>query len=59
LNIYLGEERYKRSYQFKDLLVNKAILAFGSDWFVAPPNPIVAIDAAVNRNIDGEIFLPE
>jgi predicted amidohydrolase YtcJ len=34
-------------------------VCFGSDWFVAPPEPIVTIDAAVNRSIDGEVFIAE
>jgi predicted amidohydrolase YtcJ len=30
-------------------LNNKATLAFGSHWFVAPPTPLEGIQAAVNR----------
>ena len=45
----IGEERAKGTYAFKSLLDTKATLAFGSDWFVAPPTPLVGIYAAVTR----------
>jgi predicted amidohydrolase YtcJ len=45
----IGPERIKTTYAFKDLLNNKATLAFGSDWFVAPPTPLEGIYAAVAR----------
>jgi predicted amidohydrolase YtcJ len=45
----IGPERIKTTYAFKGLLDNQAILAFGSDWFVAPPTPIEGIYAAVTR----------
>jgi predicted amidohydrolase YtcJ len=45
----IGPERIKTTYAFKSLLDNQAILAFGSDWFVAPPTPIEGIYAAVSR----------
>lgn len=45
----IGPERIKTTYAFKSLLDNKAILAFGSDWFVAPPTPLEGIYAAVTR----------
>jgi predicted amidohydrolase YtcJ len=35
----IGPERIKTTYAFKSLLDNQAVLAFGSDWFVAPPTP--------------------
>ncbi len=45
----IGYERAKTTYAFKSLLDHGAKLAFGSDWFVAPPNPIAGIYAAVTR----------
>ena len=45
----IGPERIKTTYAFKRLLDNQAVLAFGSDWFVAPPTPLVGIYAAVTR----------
>jgi len=46
---YLGYERCKTTYAFKSLLDAGATLAFGSDWFVAPPTPLEGIYAAVTR----------
>jgi predicted amidohydrolase YtcJ len=45
----IGPERAKGTYAFRSLLDAKATLAFGSDWFVAPPTPLVGIYAAVTR----------
>ena len=45
----IGPERAKGTYAFKSLLDHGARLAFGSDWFVAPPTPLVGIYAAVTR----------
>ena len=45
----IGIERAKGTYAFRSLLDHGATLAFGSDWFVAPPTPLVAIYAAVTR----------
>jgi predicted amidohydrolase YtcJ len=45
----IGEERIKTTYAFKSLLDAEAKLAFGSDWFVAPPIPLLGIYAAVTR----------
>ena len=45
----IGGERAKGTYAFRSLLDHGATLAFGSDWFVAPPTPLVAIYAAVTR----------
>ncbi|HET6878820.1 MAG TPA: amidohydrolase [Pirellulales bacterium] len=51
----IGTERCKSSYAFRSLLDHGARLAFGSDWPVAPLDPLAGIDAAVNRRtIDGE-----
>ena len=45
----IGADRASRTYAFRSLLDNNARLAFGSDWFVAPPTPIEGIYAAVTR----------
>jgi hypothetical protein len=45
----LGPDRIKTTYAFRSLLDSKARLAFGSDWFVAPPTPLEGIYAAVTR----------
>lgn len=45
----LGKDRASRTYAFRSLLDAKATLAFGSDWFVAPPSAIEGIYAAVTR----------
>ena len=45
----LDSARLKRTHAYKDLLKTGAILTFGSDWTVAPLNPIAGIYAAVTR----------
>ncbi|HEX2723198.1 MAG TPA: amidohydrolase [Gemmatimonadaceae bacterium] len=45
----IGAERAKTTYAFRSLRDAGARLAFGSDWFVAPPTPIEGIYAAVTR----------
>ena len=45
----IGTERSKSTYAFKSMLDAKAPMAFGSDWFVAPPIPLIGIYAAVTR----------
>ena len=51
----LGTERCSSSYAYRSLLDQGATLSFGSDWAVAPLNPLVGIDAAVNRRpLDGK-----
>ncbi len=50
----IGAERCRSSYAFRSLLEHGARLAFGSDWPVAPLDPLAGIDAAVNRRtLDG------
>ena len=50
----IGPERIKSTYAFNSLLDAGADLAFGSDWFVAPPVPLLGIYAAVTRQtLDG------
>ena len=51
----IGSERVKTTYAFRSLLDAGAVLAFGSDWFVAPMNPLAGIYAAVTRRtLDGK-----
>ncbi|HEV7587583.1 MAG TPA: amidohydrolase family protein [Longimicrobium sp.] len=45
----IGPERSRTTYPFRTLLDTGAGLAFGSDWFVAPPTPLEGIYAAVTR----------
>lgn len=45
---FIGK-RIETTYAFRSLLDNKARLAFGSDWFVAPATPLEGIYAAVTR----------
>jgi predicted amidohydrolase YtcJ len=51
----IGARRCASSYACRSLLDAGARLAFGSDWSVAPLNPLLGIDAAVNRRtLDGK-----
>jgi len=43
----IGAERAKTTYAFRSLRDAGATLAFGSDWFVAPPTPLEGIYAAL------------
>jgi predicted amidohydrolase YtcJ len=45
---YIGG-RIRTTYAFRSLMDAGASLAFGSDWFVAPPTPLEGIYAAVTR----------
>lgn len=50
----IGHERCKTTYPFKTFLDHKVIMSFGSDWTVAPLNPLLGIYAAVTRRtLDG------
>lgn len=59
----IGPERIRTTYAFRSLLDAGATLAFGSDWTVAPLDPLLGIYAAVTRrttdgaNVDG--WVPE
>jgi predicted amidohydrolase YtcJ len=51
----LGKERCKGTYAFRTLLDSGAVLAFGTDWTVAPLNPLISVYAAVTRRtLDGK-----
>ena len=51
----IGPERIKTTYAFRSLLDRHAHLAFGSDWTVAPIDPLLGIYAAVTRRtLDGK-----
>lgn len=50
----IGPERLRTTYAFRSLLDAGARLAFGSDWTVAPIDPLFGIYAAVTRRtLDG------
>jgi len=59
----LGGERLKGTYAFRSLLETGAALALGTDWTVAPLNPMLTLAAAVTRRtLDGRHpggWLPE
>ncbi|QUD90462.1 amidohydrolase [Phenylobacterium montanum] len=51
----LGPERIKTSYAWRSLLDAGAVLAFGSDWAVAPLEPLMGVYAATTRRtLDGK-----
>jgi predicted amidohydrolase YtcJ len=51
----IGKKRCASSYALRSLLDAGAKVAFGSDWSVAPLNPLWGIDAAVHRRtLDGK-----
>jgi predicted amidohydrolase YtcJ len=59
----IGEERIKYTYPFRSFIDSGVLLSFGSDWVVAPLNPLLGIYAATTRrtlddnNPDG--WIPE
>jgi len=59
----IGSERIKYTYPFKSFLDAGANICFGTDWYVAPLNPMLGLYAAVTRrtldekNPDG--WIPE
>lgn len=59
----IGSDRAKTTYAFRSLLDSGATLAFGTDWTVAPLDPMLSIYAAVTRRtLDGknpEGWIPE
>ena len=51
----IGHKRAMTTYAFRSLLDAGTVLAFGSDWFVAPINPMAGIYAATTRRtLDGK-----
>jgi predicted amidohydrolase YtcJ len=51
----IGRERARTTYAFRSLLDAGATLAFGTDWTVAPLDPMLTIYAAVTRRtLDGK-----
>lgn len=51
----IGPDRIKTTHAYKSLLNNNAVVAFGTDWPVAPLNPLYGIYAAVTRHtVDGK-----
>ena len=59
----IGPERARGTYAFRSLLDAGAVLAFGSDWAVAPMEPLMGIyGATTRRTLDGahpEGWVPE
>lgn len=59
----IGYERSKTTYAFRSLLDAGARVAFGSDWWVAPIDPLLGIYAAATRRpVDGSVpegWMPE
>lgn len=59
----IGSKRLKEAYPLKDFIDNGVKMCFGTDWTVAPLNPLLGIYAAVTRrtlddkNPDG--WIPE
>ena len=51
----IGHDRASRTYPFRTFLNRGVRLAFGTDWSVAPLNPMLTIYAAVTRaTLDGK-----
>jgi predicted amidohydrolase YtcJ len=51
----IGQDRASRTYAFRTFLNHGVRLAFGTDWDVAPLNPLLGIYAAVTRaTLDGK-----
>jgi predicted amidohydrolase YtcJ len=50
----IGGERAELTYAFRTLMNSGAVVAFGSDWTVAPLDPVLGLYAAVTRRtLDG------
>jgi hypothetical protein len=56
----LGESRLGGTFAFRRLLEAGAILAFGSDWPVVSPDPVLGMRAAITGlTLDGAPFAPD
>lgn len=59
----VGEERASRLYPIGTVARTGAVLAFGSDWPVSTPDPLLQMEVAVTRvsptERDGESFQPD
>ncbi len=59
----IGKEREMLTHMYRSYLNNNVVIAFGTDWPVAPLNPLYGIYAAVTRRtVDGKNpagWLPE
>ena len=50
----IGQERLKGTYAFRSLIDSGAVVTFGSDWPVAPLDPLTGLFGAITRQtIDG------
>lgn len=49
----IGPDRVRSAFAFRSLLDAGAMLALGSDWWVAPIDPLLTIHAAVTRHLEG------
>ena len=67
---FIGPERASWQYPFASLVRSGAVLAFGSDWSVSSPNPLLEMTLAVERRAPaaafedfgeaiGDVFIPE
>lgn len=67
---FIGPERAGWQYPFNSLVRSGAVLAFGSDWSVSSPNPLLEMTIAVERRAPaepfeefgeriGEVFIPD
>jgi len=56
----LGHSRIERFFAFRALLAHGARLAFGSDWPIVSPDPLLGVKAAVTGlDLDGRPFATE
>jgi len=59
----VGPERYRWTYPINSIAEAKGRIAFGSDWNVSSPDPLLAIETAVTRvePLEGKtpVFMPQ
>ena len=59
----VGPERYRWTYPINSIVQAKGRVAFGSDWNVSSPDPLLAIETAVTRiePLEGKtpVFMPQ